>query len=482
MNDNLKILLVDDDEDDYFLTNDYLTDTALNSFTLEWVHSYEEALPKMLSPAFDIILVDYRLGKVNGLDLLREALKNGCDCPVIMLTGKSDRHIDMESMKSGASDYLVKGEINPHILERSIRYALDRDKTKKIIEEQQKKYRNLFEQSIDAIFITDLSGYIIDANKSFFALLEYSESEIHGHKIEDVFSDAVVAHRFLSKTKKEGFVKAFEATITRNDNSKLKVSVSAVIIKDSRGNETGLQGIIHDLTILKKAERELRMAEKLSLTGRLARTIAHEVRNPLTNINLAIEQLKQEITGFDDIMIYPEIINRNSGRINELITKLLNSAKPSDVELQAVNPNLIIEETISLCMDRIRLQEVELQEEYCSNPRNILFDSEKIKIAFLNIITNAIEAMDETENPTLKITTCQGEGGDFTVSIFDNGKGMDEKTLSQLFDPFFTGKSTGMGLGMTTTQNIIKAHNGSIEVQSEPEKGSVFKIIFEPPT
>lgn len=128
-NEHLKILLVDDDEDDYILTKDMLDQVNGTSYDVVWVSSYEEALISISQNCYDACLFDYRLGTHTGLDLLRDAVTAGCKAPIILLTGQDDRGIDTEAIKTGASDYLSKSEINSSLLERSLRYAIERKRT-----------------------------------------------------------------------------------------------------------------------------------------------------------------------------------------------------------------------------------------------------------------------------------------------------------------------------------------------------------------
>ncbi|MFN6944483.1 MAG: ATP-binding protein [Cytophagaceae bacterium] len=121
---NLNILLVDDDEEDFIITRDILQDIPNKKITLEWISSYEEALEDVINNKFDVYLIDYRLGAQTGLDLIKEAGKHHCSAPMILLTGQGDMEIDVQAMKAGAADYLVKGNITPYQLERSIRYSL----------------------------------------------------------------------------------------------------------------------------------------------------------------------------------------------------------------------------------------------------------------------------------------------------------------------------------------------------------------------
>lgn len=121
-----KILLVDDDEDDFIITRDLLMEIRDVDFRIEWVSSYEDAREALKKATHDICLLDYRLGKHTGIELLREATEHGLNLPVILLTGQGDKNIDLEAMKSGACDYLVKDQINSTLLERSIRYSIER--------------------------------------------------------------------------------------------------------------------------------------------------------------------------------------------------------------------------------------------------------------------------------------------------------------------------------------------------------------------
>jgi len=125
----IRVLVVDDDHDDYVILRDLFLEIEVGKFRLEWVETYDTAIERMVRNEHHVCLVDYLLGERNGLELLNEAIKNGCKVPIILLTGKGAREVDMAAMKAGASDYLDKGEIGPSLLERSIRYAIERKRT-----------------------------------------------------------------------------------------------------------------------------------------------------------------------------------------------------------------------------------------------------------------------------------------------------------------------------------------------------------------
>lgn len=232
---------------------------------------------------------------------------------------------------------------------------------------------------------------------------------------------------------------------------------------------------------LRKANTELiqvRSHEKFAATGRIARTIAHEVRNPLTNINLAADQLKTELLP-DDMNASPlfDMITRNSSRINQLISDLLNSTKFSELTYTKIPINELLEDTLRDASDRISLNHIRVIKKYTSSICDVSVDKERIKIAFLNIIINAAEAMENKKDSILTIETKE-ENDKCQVTISDNGLGLDNEALTRLFEPYFTSKPKGNGLGLTNTQNIILNHKGEISVESTKGKGVIFTITL----
>jgi len=221
---------------------------------------------------------------------------------------------------------------------------------------------------------------------------------------------------------------------------------------------------------------ELKSIEKFLVTGRIARTIAHEVRNPLTNINLATEHLKGEIAHSSETDMLFDLITRNVNRINQLINDLLNSTRESHMNFIKVNINEVLDSSLDLAKDRMELKHIRVIKKYSEDICDVPVDVEKIKIAFLNVIVNAIEAM-QPEVGVLHITT-EGRKDHCIVTIADNGKGLEKDELSKLFEPYFTTKENGTGLGLTNTQNIILSHRGNISAKSEVGKGTTFTITF----
>ena len=259
-------------------------------------------------------------------------------------------------------------------------------------------------------------------------------------------------------------------TYTKENNARRKA--------DARVNDyqEQLQQRITELDTANKELVQMRGMEKFAATGRIARTIAHEVRNPLTNINLATDQLKMDINDNEDSLNMLAMIHRNSNRINQLITDLLNSTKATELNADKISINELLDETLELAKDRIELSGAQVIKTYSQDPRKIFVDKEKMKIAFLNIIVNAIESM-ETGKGILILKT-ESEKDKCIIKIADNGKGIDKESLSKLFEPYFTNKSKGTGLGLTNTQNIIFTHNGQISAESKLGAGTTFIVML----
>jgi signal transduction histidine kinase len=236
-----------------------------------------------------------------------------------------------------------------------------------------------------------------------------------------------------------------------------------------------VHGIIHDITKIKKAEMANLQAEKLAANERLIRMLAHEIRNPLNNIILSIDQL-MPLERDELEKNFMDIIQRNSLRINNIITELLNLAKPSELVLVEHSLQEIMDESLSRTMDRIKLQNIHVKKHYSSNPIILKADKEKLIIAFTNIIINAIEAM--STNGLLNISITESDDG-YEVCIKDNGKGFPKEYLSRLFEPFFTMKKNGMGLGLTVSYSILQSHNAKIRAQSKENAGTEFQISFK---
>jgi len=470
-----RILIIDDDEDDYFITSEFIKKIPGQKFTISWCPRYGEALNKMQDHQFDIYFVDYYLGAKTGLDLLKEAILLGCEEPVVLLTGRGNRELDMESMQSGAYDYLVKAELNSEKIERCIRYSLERAATAKALRDNERKFRSIFERSKDAVFLSNEQLYFRNANDASSLLLGYDLQELQHLTLYSLMPNKKDAKMLEEKFNAEGLVDDLEVDIQDKDGNRKTCILSISRESDGKGN-IYVQGILHDISNMKKAEKANLQLQKLGMANRLVRTLAHEVRNPLNNINLATEQLMQEETK-DTARVFIDIVQRNSQRIGDLIDELLTTSKPATVEMTEHTLQTILDESIAAALDRITLKRIKLELSYPDELLKIRADLQKLKIAFLNIIINAIEAMEEDRGKLL--ISLRNIGLEHVVVISDNGTGISQENLSRLFEPYFTSKRNGMGLGLASTLNILQSHQAFIDVRSKLNEGTAFIITFK---
>lgn len=473
MPNTLNILIIDDDEDDFFITSNYLSEIKTLSIKSTWCYNIKDAIEQLKSNAFDIYFLDYRLGAKTGLELLKEAIQSGTHQPIILLTGRGTPEVDNRAVENGAYDYLIKSEINSEKLERCLRYALERYKSFKLIKDNEKKYRHIFENALSFIFTCNETMQFVDCNPASEYLLGFNFKELKGQSLIS----------FIDKSDRQDFIKSLQARkniqnyalklIAKNDEIKTcNVSLSYF---EEKGMENYWQGIIYDETLRMQAEQTKMQSEKIEATYRLVRTLAHEIRNPLTNIGLSLDEINKN--GMKEAELsYLEIIRRGSKQINHIISELLQSAKTVELNPELVDLNILLMEVLSSAQDRMKLKNIVSHVSLLDFPVVKILDKEKFKIAILNLVVNGIEAIDKKQGVINIVLSRTIERT--MIQIKDNGSGIEENGLKHLFEPYFTTKKSGMGLGLVSTLNIIKSHKAIIEVESQLGVGTNFKVIF----
>ena len=470
----IRIVIIDDDEDDYFIISDYIRSIETNKFIIDWCNDYKSALEKIRVQAYDLYFVDYRLGNKTGLELLQETSHIQTDAPIVVLTGKGNKAIDIAAMQSGATDYLVKSELNAEKLERCIRYALERTDTLRELKASENKYRDLFAGSKDAVFITNKNLLFIEVNYAASLLFGDQADSLAGRSLYHFIRDVQQKEQVDKLLKQKKNVVDLQVDICGGDEEikPCLLSLSFSQISD----HPFVYGILHDITNIKKTEEANLQAQKLAANERLMRVLAHEIRNPLNNIGLSIDNIQLPENASDKQKGLVTIIQRNCVRINNIITELLNLAKPVELVFEKHLLQDILDESIAAAADRINLQKIKVQKKYPEQPLEISADRSKLKIAFTNILINAIEAM-EINKGQLKILMTESPEN-YIVSIQDNGHGIPEQYLSKLFEPFFTLKQNGMGLGLSASYSIIQSHKANLQVVSKVNEGTNFIICF----
>jgi PAS domain S-box-containing protein len=305
----IRILIIDDDEDDFFILSEYIKKIPGYQFQVDWIFLYNEALQSLCDAKYDLYFVDYRLGIQTGLDLLKEAMSKNCEEPVILLSGKGNQQIDREAMEAGAIDYLVKSELNGEKLERCIRYSIERSRSMKALKQNEKKLRNIFEKSKDIVFLADEKLNFQDVNKAALDLLGYSHDQLLTLNLRELLYRDDPGFSITGILSDHGEIDDHILELKTITGEKIICLLSASREKVQNGSPY-VQGILHDITNLKKMERANLQAEKLNTANRLLKILAHEVRGPLTNINLSVEELQAESLG-PQSRVYMDIIYRN---------------------------------------------------------------------------------------------------------------------------------------------------------------------------
>lgn len=272
-NSPVKILLIDDDEEDYILTRYVFDEFKKSQFELDWIDNFNDGLTALNECRHDIYLVDYRLGDRTGLELLREALKNGCAAPIILLTGQGDQEIDLQAMQAGAADYLVKSELSAPVLERAIRYSLKHARSLVEIQNSKTRFHSVIQSASDAILLVNEEGKITLWNKAAELTFGYTEDEILGFPIA-----SLMGARYAQKTLAAGLQftlenilapfagKIIEAAGRHKDGSEFPLELSGSVWKTSEG--VYYTAIIRDITKRRAFEsRLLHEATHDSLTG-----------------------------------------------------------------------------------------------------------------------------------------------------------------------------------------------------------------------
>lgn len=470
---NLTVLVIEDGKIDFLVLKNHLE--SLNEWKVKVLsaETFEKAHEQIKSIDIDICLLSYYISGETADEFLNDIILVREYIPVILISSNLIEEANKFVLNDKVDDYLSKSSISKELLTRSIRYCLSKNSSKQKVLASEQKYFNLFNNSLEAIFTADENFKITRSNLSFKKMMEVNADEEFDFRKLFPENDYEQYFTSLSSTSKQNTKR------TKLINSKGEVLQVYLVISRilNRIDDDYYQVVIHDITDLERAEQRLHENEKTLLIQRMARIIGHEVRNPLTNVILATEELKQDFSTDEDAMLMLDLIHRNSSRISSLIDKFLKNTKNADINLQETVIEDIIYKAFENCKDRIVLKQVTYQLTGLNNKTIIPADSDKLEIVFTNIIINALEALEKTINPKLEIKFTHKPNSPI-LYISDNGSGMNNHVKLNLFNPFYSNKQGGLGLGMSNAKNILDEHKAKITVESEEGKGTIFKIVF----
>ena len=525
-NPSLKVLLVDDVQENLELLQDVLSE---NGYTCIQAKNGVEGLSALKNESVHIIVADAMMPKMDGFQLCKEvrALPGSGKIPFIIYTGNYVDDADQEFAKSiGVDRYVVKyaglaalvqavnelagqrygrrpengdevqEQIDDHAfleqhhaivikkLEEKMSelemYAETLVRKNREIQVSEERFRDLFDHASIAILVVDRStGKVLEANRHGLALLGYSMEELRGmvgipFLTKEEFTNSMRdAHSFFSG----------ETAIRTKDGSTIEVDVGVGPVE--RPHDTRLLLYIRDITEQKKMREQLLQAEKMSLMGRLAAGIAHEIRNPLSAISLNLQYLVQKYESDSELCESVKDALEGAKRVEAVIENTLSLARITPPVLKEERVNDLVNQVAGFVKISIQQKDISIETRLGENLPLIMADGKQIQQVILNIMQNAIDASPERGVVVLS-TECVPKGvpeglpdtSSIVVSVRDHGPGFTSEQKTKLFEHFQTEKIGGTGLGLALSKQIMDRHRGKIQIDRAPGGGAIVRIIF----
>ncbi|HSW63495.1 MAG TPA: PAS domain S-box protein [Dissulfurispiraceae bacterium] len=373
---------------------------------------------------------------------------------------------------------------------RNIEERLRAEHDLKVSEE---RYRSLFEESRDAIYMSLPNGDFIDINQAGIEMLGYrSKDEVLQLNMErDIYADPTARRQAIQRLMNDEYLKDYEVQLRRKNGECLDVLLTSSMMHDEQGCIVGYRGIMHDITGRKKLEQQLLHSQKMEAIGRLTAGIAHDFNNILTAILGYATILELKMTGEGHMKQYVNNIITSSERAAALIKRLLSFSSRRALSRNSLDLNSIVKATADLIVEVIG-KDITLEILPAAQPLIINADKSQVEQIIMNLVVNARDAMPQ--GGTLRIQSepyllsddfirqhGYGKPGEYALlSVADTGTGMDSEVLQKLFEPFFTTKKVGKGtgLGLSIVYGIMKQHDGFINVESAPGAGATFRLYL----
>ncbi len=495
----INVLLVEDSPSDVRLLRELLKEVPAVPLLLTPVDRLDQALPLLHQQSFDVILLDLSLPDSQGLATFLNLFHHVTTTPVIVLTGLDDERLAIQAMQAGAQDYLVKGQVDGALLIRSMRYAIERQRTE---EHRQRAERKICEQAAlldiatDAIFVCDLHQQISFWNKGAEHLYGWTAVEAIGRNGQDLLyksnpqSLAQLNAAFIAvidkgewqgellkitKSDQEVIVES-RWTLVRNDNSQPK----SILIVDT------------DITEKKQLEAQFFRAQRLESLGTLASGITHDLNNILTPILAAAQLLPLKFPDADErSQQLLQILEINARRGASLVKQVLSFARGVEGKHLILQPNYLISELEKILRGTFP-RSIELDIHIPPDLWAVSGDSTQLQQVLMNLCVNARDAMPTGGKLRIAIANqiiddhyarlhLGAHSGPYCcITVTDTGTGIDRVTIDRIFEPFFTtkGPNQGTGLGLSTVLGILKSHGGFITVTSKLGKGTEFQVFL----
>jgi PAS domain S-box-containing protein len=351
------------------------------------------------------------------------------------------------------------------------------------VAETEEYLKNLIDYANDFIYTLDSEGYITFFNKMTQEATGYQlEPNERAHYSAHVLESSLPEHEMHFREAITGKPQRYESTIVGMENTVFNVLINLTPIRKGEAI-VGVLGIARDITERKQMEAQLLQAGKMAAIGELASGVAHEINNPVAIIGGTAEQLQflidhcrenpEEIS--KRLLKHVETISEQAARCKKITQALLNFARKTEIRTTEVSLARLLEETIALVGNRAMSEGKKILLNLSPDLPTLSADPHQLEQVFLNIVNNALDAVDKNGSVAIKART---EGGSVIIDFMDDGIGIPEENLKKIFDPFFTTKplGKGTGLGLSICIGIVQRMNGTISVDSRPHAGTTFTV------
>ena len=500
----LTLLLIEDDLDYAMLIQQMLESqremALLPSITWTHVRTLADAQRFLAHQNVELILLDLGLPDATELMAVEPVLRAAPNSAVVILTGLDRDDIVEQALHLGVEDYLVKGNFTTEGLSRSIRYGIGRRQAKNALFANERRFRSLIENASDVVVVLDDDGLILYASPSATTRLGYPMEEVIEQSVFD----------FIHEQDLE-IMRARLADCLENGprDASASASASEVRIRGQQGNwrtfnvtvtdlrhDPAVGGIVvnaRDVTEQRAAEAVMHKAQRLESVGLLAGGMAHDFNNLLTIIAAQNALALAKLPADSGARSHINNATRTIGAAARLTRQLLDYAGRGGVQLEAVDVSTFLTEGsgwISATMPK----NIRLRLDLSQNLPTVDIDPAQLQQILLNIVVNAVDAIG-TSGGAITVTTetahlARGQldtyllgpdraPGDYVkVQVMDTGAGMDEAVVHQIFDPFYSTKAAGHGLGLAAVLGILRAAGGAIRVHSQPAHGTTFTVLL----
>jgi two-component system, NtrC family, sensor histidine kinase AtoS len=363
------------------------------------------------------------------------------------------------------------------LIEESVTAANTSEKQVELLQKQLSWYKSFFDLATDAVFIVQPESWsVLDANDYAAFMLGINRNELIGSTLPQFRR----IFKLLNKTTSP--IVLSELSIDTPKTS-LMVEVSARFF-DFQGQKL-IQAIARDVSEQHALTDKLVQADKLVLLGQLSAGVAHEIRNPLAAVNLNLQILKRKIPDDAPETSYINIALQGVDRITRIVEVTLNFSRPAMPDIQGVSINALLTNSLELVAAALRRKEISVDLKFSDTLPLVAADAKQLQQVFINLLTNAADAIKSNGLITVKTyiekPNKPTEGKYAVVAITDNGSGIPPEDLPKIFNPFFTRKADGTGLGLPITQRILHQHCGIIDVESKVGNGTTFYVKLPVP-